>query len=246
MMMKSSVLMAGLSMALLVGAPAQAEEMTDERVRELVLDTIRNNPKIVVEALELLQERSEADKVAQARETLAKERARLESDPNAPVLGNPDGDVTVVEFFDYNCPYCKRVADEVKGLIEQDDGVRLVYREWPILGEGSLFAARAALAAREQDAYEPMHWALMSLPRAEEESVLQAAADLGLDLDKLREDMKSPAIEEHIRTSFELTEGLGFSGTPAFVIGEELIPGLVPLDALQESVDRVRTGDEAG
>lgn len=246
MIRKSSAIVASVAMALLSAAPAQADEITDERVRELVLDTIRNNPQIVLEAIELLQKQSEADKVAQARETLAGERARLEADPNAPVLGNPEGDVTVVEFFDYNCPYCKRVADEVKGLIEQDDGVRLVYREWPILGEGSLFAARAALAAREQDAYEAMHWALMALPRAEEESVLQAATDLGLDLDKLREDMGSPAIDEHIRTSFELTEGLGFSGTPAFVIGEELIPGLVPLDALQDSVDRVRSGGEAG
>ncbi len=246
------LVLAGLALAAAFGSPigalaqdaATTAAMTEERVRALVLDTIRQNPGIIAEAAQLLQEQSEKEKLTRAQETLERERTRLEQDPNAPVLGNPDGDVTVVEFFDYNCPYCKRVVGDVKALLKQDPGVRLVYREWPILGEGSLFAARAALAAREQDAYEEMHWALMDLPRAEEASVLQAAQELGLDLDRLREDMGAPEIDEHIRTSFELTEGLGFSGTPAFVVGDELVPGAVPLETLQSSVDRTRAASD--
>lgn len=118
-------------------------------------------------------------------------------------------------FFDYNCPYCKRVKPEIQALLASDPNIRLVYREWPILGEGSVFAACAALAARNQGKYEEFHWAMMGLQsRAEEASILEAAAEIGLDVDKLRADMDAPEISEHIQTSMELAAALGFNSAP--------------------------------
>lgn len=230
---------------LLVGAaPSFAEELTadqENRIKELALEAILENPGIIAEAIDRLQTLQEERQNTAIRQTLERRRADLERDANAPVLGNPDGDVTMVEFFDYNCPYCKRAMEPVKNLLAGDGGVRLVYREFPILGEGSLFAAKAALAAREQDKYEEMHWALMSLRRADEQTTIETAEDLGLDIDKLRADMDSPEVASHIALSLELADGVGISGTPSFVIGETVIPGLVPLERLVELVENERS-----
>lgn len=118
----------------------QAADLDEARVKELVYEAIRENPQIIMEAVEILQ-RQDAEAQAQAQATVLRDqRQLLEQDPNAPVLGNPDGDVTVIEFFDYNCPYCRRAMPEVLALLEADPNVRLVYREWPILGDGSVFA----------------------------------------------------------------------------------------------------------
>ena len=125
---------------------AQADTLSEDRVKELVLEAIRENPEIVLEAVQIIEQREQQRQVAAAASVLSDNRDVLENDPNAPVLGNPDGDVTVVEFFDYNCPYCRRVKPEIEALLAEDPNVKLVYREWPILGEGSVFAARAALS----------------------------------------------------------------------------------------------------
>jgi protein-disulfide isomerase len=236
-------LITALLMAILSVVPlaATADELDEARVRELVYDAIRDRPEIIVEALELLQQRDREQQAAAAQSLLRDQRSLLERDPNAPVLGNPDGDVTVVEFFDYNCPFCKRAMPEVQGLLNSDGNVRLVYREWPILGEGSVFAARAALASRKQGKYEEFHWALMGARgRVEEASVLRLAKKIGLDVKQLRKDMESPEVEAHIATSMQLAQSLGFSGTPSFVIGEALVPGFVEQSSLQSYVDESR------
>ncbi len=225
----------------LVPLAATADELDEARVRELVYEAIRDRPEIIVEALELLQQRDREQQVAAAQSLLSDQRSLLERDPNAPVLGNPDGDVTVVEFFDYNCPFCKRAMPEVQGLLEDDRNVRLVYREWPILGEGSVFAARAALASRKQGKYEEFHTALMGLKgRVEEASVLRMAKKIGLDVDQLRTDMEAPEVEAHIATSMQLAQTLGFNGTPSFVIGDARVPGFVEQASLQSFVDESR------
>ncbi|PWR02421.1 hypothetical protein DKT77_12545 [Meridianimarinicoccus roseus] len=238
-------ILSAAALAVFLPIAAFADDLSEDRVRELVLETIRENPQIVMEAVAILQ-RQEADAQAQAQaQVLEDERDLLERDPNAPVLGNPDGDVTIVEFFDYNCPYCRRVKPEIEALLAADPNVRLVYREWPILGEGSVFAARAALAAREQGLYEEFHWALMGMNgRAEEAAVMRVAEEVGLDLVQLRRDMAAPEIEEHIATSMRLSQALGFNGTPSFVIGEVLVPGLVEQEQLQALVAQVRDGSE--
>ena len=227
--------MAAGALALMLGAvPVAAQELDEAEVKRLALEAIRENPEIVMEAVEILRQREEAAVADAAASVLEERRDALERGPNAPVMGAAEGDVTVVEFFDYNCPYCRRAAPELEALIEADEGVRVVMREWPILGEGSEFAARAALASREQGLYEPFHWALMELAgRAEEDTVIEVAREVGLDVERLRADMVAPQVEEHIALSMELAQGLGFSGTPSFVVGDALVPGLVPRAELE-------------
>ena len=223
---------------------ATADGMDEDRIKELVLEAIRENPGIVFAAAQLFEQQQQALQAQAAAQVLDTEKATLENDPNAPVLGNPDGDVTVVEFFDYNCPYCRRVKPEMEALLAADPNVRVVYREWPILGDGSVFAARAALASRNQGKYEEFHWAMMQLKeRAEEASILRTAEDIGLDVAQLRRDMNGPEIEEHIQTSMRLAQSLGFSGTPSFVIGDSLAPGLIQADQMIELVDQARAAE---
>ncbi|MGR3757141.1 MAG: DsbA family protein [Tranquillimonas sp.] len=220
---------------------APAQELDDARIKELAIQAIRENPEIVLEAVAILEKR-QADAQAQAAtDVLSGQRDLLERDPNAPVLGNPEGDVTVVEFFDYNCPYCRRVAPEVQALVAGGNNVRRVYRDWPIRGGGSVFAARAALASRNQGKYEEFHEAMMGLSeRAEEASVLRIAEEIGLDIEQMRKDMEAPEIDEHIQTSMQLTQSLGFNGTPSFVIGDALVPGFVEQEKLEELVEKAR------
>jgi protein-disulfide isomerase len=218
-----------------------AEELKQEFLEELVLDTIRKNPEIVLEALSILEQQKNEAQDAARKDILSQQRDILENDPNAPVLGNPNGDVTVVEFFDYNCSYCKKVMPEVKRLIAADKNIRLVYREWPILGEGSVFAAKAALASRAQGKYEEFHWALMEMRnRADEKTVLRIAEKVGLDIEELLKDMEKPIVSEHIAMSMRITQALGFNGTPSFIIGNNLIPGFVEKDALADYVSQAR------
>ena len=229
------------TLALAVPGAAPAQDMTEAELRALVLDTIRENPEIIMEAIGLLEQRQAAAQADQAQALLATERETLERDPNAPVLGNPEGDVTVVEFFDYNCPYCRRAVPVIDAVLAADPDVRIVMREWPILGEASVFAARAALASRAQGLYPEFHAALMALDgRAEEAAVLQAAREVGLDLDRLKADMTDPSILEHFETSMRLAEALGFTGTPSFVVGEALVPGLIEAAPLEELIAETR------
>ena len=223
---------------------AVADELTEDRIKELVLEAIRENPGIVFEAAQLFEEQQQASQALVAAQVLATERDALERDPNAPVLGNPEGDVTVVEFFDYNCPYCRRVKPHMEALLAADPNVRVVYREWPILGEGSVFAARAALASRNQGKYDEFHWAMMGLNgRAEEATVIRAAEEIGLNIAQLRRDMNAPEIDEHIQTSMRLSRAIGFSGTPSFVIGDNLAPGLIDADQMIGMVNQARANN---
>lgn len=223
---------------------AVADELTEDRIKELVLEAIRENPGIVFEAAQLFEEQQQASQALVAAQVLATERDALERDPNAPVLGNPEGDVTVVEFFDYNCPYCRRVKPHMEALLAADPNVRVVYREWPILGEGSVFAARAALASRNQGKYDEFHWAMMGLNgRAEEATVIRAAEEIGLNIAQLRRDMTAPEIDEHIQTSMRLSRAIGFSGTPSFVIGDNLAPGLIDADQMISMVNQARANN---
>ena len=243
--MKKLISMIVVALSLALPLQAAAEGLSEDRVRELVLETIHENPDIVMEAVAILDSRQAEAQAASQAEVLDEERETLERDPNAPVLGNPEGDVTVVEFFDYNCPYCRRAKPEIEALLAADPNVRLVYREWPILGEGSVFAARAALAAREQGLYEDFHWAMMGMNgRAEESAVLRIAEEIGLDIVQLRRDMEAQEIDAHIQTSMRLARALGITGTPSFVIGDALVPGVVDVERLQTLVSDAREPEQ--
>lgn len=215
---------------------AIADELDEQTVKQYALEAILENPEVVMQAVEILKQR-EAEASAKATdEAILSNWDILQNDPNAPVLGNPNGDITVIEFFDYNCGYCKRAAPTIFKLLETDKNVKLVYREWPILSEGSTFAARASLAAQKQGRYKEFHFELMNLKSATKESVLKAAKDFGYDTEKLLADMKNPEIDEHIETSNDLTQALGFTGTPSFVVGTQAVPGLVSYEVLSQII----------
>ena len=216
---------------------APAQSMTEDQVKQLALEAILENPEIIMQAVAILQQR-EKERAASGANSV---RLELESDPNAPNLGNPEGDVTVVEFFDYNCPYCRSAGQTVQALLEIDANVRVIYREWPILGDDSVIAARAALAAREQGKYEAFHWALMNGDgRVTEAVIFKVARNLGMDVAKLEADMVSPAVEAHIALSNALAQQLGFTGTPAFIVGDKTAPGMLSFDEITRLVADAR------
>ena len=168
-------------------------------------------------------------------------REALERDRNAVVLGNPDGNVTLTEFFDYNCPFCKKLVPAMQRLIGSDPQLRVVFREWPVFGEGSDFAARAALAAREQGKYWQVHAGLMAMKdRAAEPSVMRVVRRLGLDEAKLREAMQSDPVEDHIARSFMLADHMSLIGTPTLIAGDEALFGDQSFDDLTALVARAR------
>ena len=218
-----------------------AADLSAPEVKQLALEAILENPEIIRQAIDLLRQNEEASAEMQAQALLQSERDRLERDPNAPVLGNLNGDVTIIEFFDYNCPYCKRATAELNTLLAQDTGVRVVLREWPILGEASVYATRASLASRNQGKYGEFHQALMAAKgRLAPANVMAIAQTVGLDTQRLKVDLQAPEIDQHIETSMQLARALNFSGTPAYVIGDAIAPGMISADDLQSMVSQAR------
>ena len=168
-------------------------------------------------------------------------RKVLEQNPALPVLGNPKGDITLTEFFDYNCPYCRTNMADVQRLIADDPKLRVVFREWPVFGEGSMFAAKAALASLQQGKYWPLHEALMTMKgRAEEATVLRAARQAGLDVDRLRVDMEKREILDQIYETMDLADTMMLTGTPTFIAGHEASFGKLSLDDLKQLVATAR------
>ncbi|MFH5776113.1 DsbA family protein [Paracoccus sp. NGMCC 1.201697] len=182
---------------------------------------------------------------AQAQEFSEAEVAAIKAavfdDPASPVMGNPSGDVTLVEFSDYNCGFCRKAAPDVAALLESDPGIKLVVHEIPIFGEGSRYAAMAALAARNQGKYPEFHRAMMGMKgKAEKASVLRIARDIGLDVARLERDMQAPEITAQIEKSLELADQIGLVGTPSFVAGDRAVFGALPREDLAELVAEAR------
>lgn len=168
-------------------------------------------------------------------------RTALERDKNGIVLGNPAGNITLVEFFDYNCPFCKKILPKMQQLISSDPQLRVVFREWPVFGADSEFAARAALAALDQGKYWQTHAGLMALrDRVAEPSVMRVVRKLGLDEAKLRRDMDSERVSDHIARSFMLADHMSLIGTPTLIAGDEGVFGDQSLKDLQDLVARAR------
>lgn len=230
-----------LALLLTMNAQVSAgQEFTADEIKKLALEAILENPETIRQALVELDRVEARAKEERVRQNLQEIWAEL-SGGDAPILGNPDGNVTLVEFFDYNCPFCRRVKPEIEALKAADADIRYVYREWPILGEGSVFAAKAALASIKQGKYEEFHWALMSLDEpAEEISVIRVAMEIGLDIKQLQLDMAAPEIEQHIANSMRMARSLDITGTPTFVFRDKVVAGLVRADQLVEEVERLR------
>lgn len=202
---------------------------------------IRANPEVLIESVRQLDVRQQAAAMDEIKLLVEERRDDILNDPADPVLGNPDGDVTLVEFFDYNCPYCRKAAPMMAEIQAGDKELRLVYKEFPILGPGSFFAAQAALASQKQGKYIEFHEALMNHSGpVDERSTLQIASDVGLDVEQLRKDMQDPGIDESIQRTLSLAADLSINGTPSFIVGDEIVRGLVDQSTLQGLITEAR------
>jgi protein-disulfide isomerase len=216
-----------------------------QAIQDIVRQLLRDNPEILIEAIQAFRSKQEAAEQNRARSALTSRRSDLEKDANSPVGGNPNGNVTVVEFFDYRCGYCKRVHPTIVELLKSDKNVRFVYKEFPILGPESVTAARAALAAFKVNPakYVAYHDALMTARgNLTPEKALVLAAEVGLEPKAVAKRMEEPDIVKMIAANLALAEELGINGTPAFVIGNQIVPGAVDLETLKKLVAEARKG----
>ena len=215
--------------------------MSSERrkvIETVIKDYLATNPQVIERALRALEAKREADEAQALRAAI---RALQKELVETPVAGNVNGDVTVVEFFDYRCGVCRRAHQVVVELMESDDQVRRVYKEWPILGPDSVYASRAALASRAQGKYLAFHDALMeSRGGLNQAAVLRIAIQVGLDTTRLLRDMQSPEITATISHNYSMAEALRFNGTPSFLIGDQLIRGGRNLATMKKLVAAAR------
>ncbi|CCQ72396.1 DsbA family protein [Magnetospira sp. QH-2] len=237
---------------LLVAAPVQAadEPLTDAQkkaVGEVVRSYLLENPEVIFEAIEVLKVRQEQAQAEQQQQALMMLRDTVERSEGSPVYGNPDGNVTLVEYFDYNCGYCKKAFPDVMALLEKDKNIRYVLKELPILHETSELAARAALAVwnMEKDKYFAFHSELMNLRGGMTEGrILDIAVGMGLDKEKVKKGMTSPAVDKELAVTEQTAQALGITGTPAFIIGDAIVPGAVGQERLMELIVQARKASD--
>jgi protein-disulfide isomerase len=213
-------------------SPAKSEAVatfSPEQKQELgkiIKEYLLTNPEVFLEAQTALESKMEKEQAEKLKVAIAENAGEIYRDPKADVAGNPNGDITVVEFFDYNCGYCKRGLHDVIKLVEGDPKVRVVFKELPILSKGSEEASRVAIAAGRQGKYWDMHKAMLEAKgQMNEANALAIATKLGLDIDKLKKDMASPEVEAEIKKSEALAKKMGVNGTPHFLVGDRAIPG---------------------
>ncbi len=214
-------------------------------VEKVVQEYILKNPEVLMRAIQEYQIRQRIAERERAKKNLVKLASVLRQNKASPVIGNPDGDVTIVEFFDYRCGYCKRVFPTIQTLLKEDGNIRYVLKEYPILGPDSLVASQASLAVWEQEPekYLAFHSALMKVRgQLSDTKILSVAKKLGLDTDAIRKGMEGLVVRGELNKNMELAESLGISGTPAFIIGEQLIPGAANLQELKKFVSAARKG----
>jgi protein-disulfide isomerase len=231
----------------LVGLPslASADEFTVAQraaIIAIVRDALKQDPSILRDAVAALQADDGEQSRAAARTAIADAGDTLVR-PEDPVAGNPKGDVTIVEFFDTRCPYCRKMEPVMTQFLAQDHNVRLVYKDLPILGPASVLGTRALLAAQKQGGYEKLREAVMKLPPDTTITMIQTEAQkLGLDWPRLSRDMDDPSVQQRIDANLKLAHVLGVQGTPALVVGGDLVPGALELTELQKVVAEVRKG----
>ncbi|MCL2469804.1 MAG: DsbA family protein [Alphaproteobacteria bacterium] len=217
---------------------AQKQEI-EQLVRTLLTE---KDPGIVIEAARRIHQQDEEKARVKAETTLKKNLDKIINTPFSPIGGNPKGDVTVMEFFDYNCPYCHKAQANLQALLQSDKNIRVVYKEFPIFGDSSLTISKIALAAHKQGKYEAFHQALMTASGGPltEATVYRIAKATGLDVEKLKKDKDDPKIMEALQQNVSLARELGASGTPAFIIGTQFFSGLVPVEVMKDAIAKER------
>ncbi len=241
----------GLAQAANNPVPVPFTPAQQTQIEQIVHDYLLKNPQILVQVSQKLQEQQQTQMQAQEQQAQTKIPALSQAlfhDPNSPVTGNPKGDVTLVEFFDYQCPHCRAMTATISALQKANPNLRVVYKSWPLFGGPSYFAAKAGLAAARQGKYEALHQALMnaSIPFSNDE-ILGVAQSLGIDMQRLQQDMNDPSLNVDIKANQDLAKQLQLIGTPAFIIGKTdgstkdssfLVPGPSAQSVLQELIGK--------
>jgi protein-disulfide isomerase len=211
------------------------------QIEKIVHDYLIAHPEVIKEAIVALQAKEEAEKADTQSQAVSANKGAIFSDAATPVAGNPIGDVTLVEFFDYHCPYCKAVAEPLAQLLKEDKGVRLVLKEFPILGDDSKLAAKAALASAAQGKYWEFHQALLEHRGPFDTDIINAiAGKVGLDSKKLLADMADAKTQPLIDSNRKLADSLDIGATPTFIIGDQVVEGAIPLDQIRALIKKAR------
>jgi protein-disulfide isomerase len=225
-------------------AQAQTSQFTPaqrDAIIAIVREALKQDPTILRDAVTVLQQDDSRAEAASHAGLIAKLAPELLHQDGDPIAGNPRGAVTVVEFSDVRCPYCRRMIPTLAQLMRANKDVRIVYKDMPVLGPASLLGARAELAAQRQGGYEAMHQALMTgSPNITDDLIKAAAIKAGLDWARLQNDMQAPDIQARINANLALARQLELQGTPAYIIGDALLPGAVELADLQNAVQAAR------
>ncbi len=241
----AAVIMLGLAAC----GQQQADNLTPnqtEEVKTAVRELLTKEPKLVIDALEAYQRQMREEQANNTKKSIQQFSNEIFNNPASPVMGNPSGDVTVVEFFDYNCGYCKAVFHPIRDAVLQDGKIKFIFKEYPILGDSSVLAAKAALAAAKQGKYVEFHTALMDWKAPKDDAAISTIAkNLGLNEAQLKADMNSPEIQQTIEADRALGLKLGVNGTPAFIIGDKFYPGALDADAFKKLVADVRQAKAA-
>lgn len=210
-----------------VRAQANFSATQQTEVENIIRNYLLQNPELILDVLKELERRQKEATAGQARDQMLQQREALLASPHDVVV-NPGGAIPVVEFFDYQCGFCKRVLPAIQRLQAEAKNVRLILKEYPILGEMSVYASRVAIAAKSQDKYLAFHNAMMETRgKLDEARILDVARDVGLNIQQLRADMKRPEVQEAIDTNYALANALNIRGTPTLIIGDTLVPGAI-------------------
>jgi len=229
-------------------APAQSfSDAQRSDIEKIVREYLIAHPEVLEESMNELSKRQAAAEAAKHEANITKNATAIFNSPRGVTLGNKDGDVTFVEFFDYNCGYCKRAMADMLDLMKADPKLKVVLKEFPVLSQGSIEAAQVAVAVRMQDPsgkkYLDFHQKLLGgRGPADKARAMAAAKDAGFDTAKLEKDMASPEAKATIEENFKLAEAMGMNGTPSYVIGKQIVVGAVGLEGLKEKISTARCG----
>lgn len=217
-------------------------ELDPGKLNPMIESYLMDNPSILQRVSDRLQEEVTAQRKEETRTQLAALKADIYDDPGHIVLGNPNGDVTLVEMFDYNCGYCRQALPDIATLLDEDPNLRIILKEFPILSQGSVEAARVAVQVSEANVdYWTFHQTLFTTPgKVDKASALKAASDLGLNPITLEMGMNTPNVSGVIEKSYKIADELKITGTPTYIIGDEIIPGAVGIDQLRSRIANMR------
>ena len=232
----------------LAALPARAQDFSTAQrgeIEKIIKEYLIKHPEVLQEAMAELEKKQQLAETEKARSAIKNHSDALFNSPRQVVLGNPQGDVTFVEFFDYNCGYCKRALNDMMELMGKDPKLKVVLKEFPVLGPGSVEAAQVAVAVRMQDKtgkkYLEFHQKLLGgRGQVDKAKALAAAKEIGLDMARLDKDLKSEEVAKTLEESMKLAEALGLNGTPSYVIGNDVVIGAVGLAALSQKIKAAR------